>query len=89
MRREASWYFRNIKREYMKDKINKLITNRKNKNIRDMYNIYREINDFKRGYQPRSNLLKDENGDLPADSNNILNRWKNCFSQLLNVIYGQ
>jgi hypothetical protein len=27
--------------------------------------------------------MKDEN--LPEDSNNILNRWKNCFSQLLNV----
>jgi hypothetical protein len=29
--------------------------------------------------------VKDENGDLVADSHNILNRWKNCFSQLLNV----
>jgi hypothetical protein len=29
--------------------------------------------------------VKDENGDLLADSNNILNRWKNCLSQLLNV----
>jgi hypothetical protein len=37
------------------------------------------------GYQPRSNLVKDENGDLCEDSHNILNRWKNYFSQLLNV----
>jgi hypothetical protein len=29
--------------------------------------------------------VKDENGDLLVDSHNILNRWKNCFSQLLNV----
>jgi hypothetical protein len=29
--------------------------------------------------------VKDENGDLLADSNNILNRQKNYFSQLLNV----
>jgi hypothetical protein len=29
--------------------------------------------------------VKDENGDLLADSNNILNRWKNYFTQLLNV----
>jgi hypothetical protein len=35
--------------------------------------------------KPRSNLVKDENGDLLADSHNILNRWKNYFSQLLNV----
>jgi hypothetical protein len=29
--------------------------------------------------------VKDENGDLLADSHNILNRWKNYFSQFLNV----
>jgi hypothetical protein len=29
--------------------------------------------------------LKNENGDLLADSLNILNRWKSYFSQLLNV----
>jgi uncharacterized protein with ParB-like and HNH nuclease domain len=75
-------HFRNKKREYLKDTIDELATNSKNKNIRD---LYRGINDFKRGYQPRSNLVKDENGDLLADSHNILNRWKNYFSQLLNV----
>jgi hypothetical protein len=37
------------------------------------------------GYQPRNNLRKDENGDLLAHSHNILNMWKNYFSQLLNV----
>jgi hypothetical protein len=29
--------------------------------------------------------VKDENGDLFADSHNVWNRWKNYFSQLLNV----
>jgi hypothetical protein len=29
--------------------------------------------------------VKDENGELLMDSHNILNRWKNYFSQLLNV----
>jgi hypothetical protein len=29
--------------------------------------------------------VKDENGDLLADSHNILITWKNYFSQLLNV----
>jgi hypothetical protein len=55
--------------------------NSKNKNIRD---LHREINEFKRGYQPRNNLVKNGNGDLLADSH-IFNMWKNCFSQLLNV----
>jgi hypothetical protein len=30
--------------------------------------------------------VKDENGDLLADLHNILNRWKNYFSWLLNVL---
>jgi hypothetical protein len=29
--------------------------------------------------------VKDESADLLADSHNALNRWKNYFSQLLNV----
>jgi hypothetical protein len=66
----------------LKSKINELAMNSKNKNIRDKY---RGINEFKRSYQPRSNLFKDGNGDLFADSNNIVNRWKSYFSQLLNV----
>jgi C4-type Zn-finger protein len=52
------------KREYLKSKINELETNSKNKNIRE---LYRGINDFKKGYQPRTNILKDENGNLVAD----------------------
>jgi hypothetical protein len=47
--------------------------------------LYRGINEFKRGYQLRNNLVKDENGDLLADLHNILNRRKNYFSRLLNV----
>jgi hypothetical protein len=62
--------------EYLKDKINELGTNNKNKNIRD---LYKGINEFKRDYQPKNNLVKDENGDLLADSHNILNRLKNTF----------
>jgi hypothetical protein len=50
VRREASRHFRNKKREYLKDKINELESNSKNK-IRD---LYRGINEFKKGYQPRT-----------------------------------
>jgi hypothetical protein len=82
IRRETSRHFRNKKREYLKEKIDELATNSKNKNIRD---LDREINEFKKGYQPRSNVVKDGNGDLVADSHNILNRWKNNFSPLLNM----
>jgi hypothetical protein len=61
----CSRHFRNKKREYLKDRIDELPMNSKNKNIRD---LYRGINNFKRGHQPRSNLVKDENGDLLADN---------------------
>jgi hypothetical protein len=64
VRREANRYFRNKKREYLKDKINELAMNSKNKSIRVQY---MGVNEFKRGYQPRNNLVKDENGDLLAD----------------------
>jgi hypothetical protein len=73
---------RNKKREYLKDEINELARNSKKKNIRD---LYRGINEFKRGYQPRNYLVKYEIRDLLADSHNILNRSKNYFSQLLTV----
>jgi hypothetical protein len=33
----------------------------------------------------RTNLVKDERGDLLVDHHKILNRWKNYFCQLLNV----
>jgi len=78
VRREASryTYFRNIKKAYLKAKIEELETNSKIKNIRD---LYRGINNIKR--QPRTNIVKNEKGDLVADSHSILA----CFSQLLNV----
>jgi hypothetical protein len=63
-RSETSKTFRKKKRAYMKGKINKLVTNNKNKNIR---HLYRGINEFKKGYQPRINIIKDENGNLLAD----------------------
>jgi hypothetical protein len=47
--------------------------------------MFRLIYDFERGYQPRNGVVKDENCDLFADSHNTLNRWKNYFSQSLNV----
>ena len=47
--------------------------------------MYRGISDFKKGYQPRTDIVKDETGDLVTDSYSILARWRDCFSQLLNV----
>jgi hypothetical protein len=41
--------------------------------------LCRGINEFEKGYQSRTNIVKDENGDLLANFHNILNGWKNYF----------
>jgi hypothetical protein len=66
----------------LKAKIEELETNSKISNIRD---LYRGINNIKKGYQPRTRIVKNEKGDLVADSHNIMARWRNYFSQILNV----
>jgi hypothetical protein len=66
VRCETSRTFRDKKREYLYVQINELETNGRNKNIRE--------NEFRNGYKHRTNSVKDENGDLLADSYNILNR---------------
>jgi len=74
VRRDASRHFRNKEKAYLKAKIEELETNNKIKNIRD---LYRGINNFKKGCQPRTNIVKDEKGVLVADSHSILARWRN------------
>ena len=66
----------------MKAKIEELEANSKINNIRD---LHRGINDVKKGYQPKTGIVKDEKGDLVADSHGIIARWRNYFSQILNV----
>jgi hypothetical protein len=82
LRQETRRIFRNKKREYLKGKINELETNNKNKSIRD---LYRGINEFKKGYQPRINIIMDENGNLLVDPQSVLNKWKHFFNRVLNV----
>jgi len=81
-RREDSRHFRNKWKEYLKEKFDELETNSKIKNIRF---LYRGKNDFKKGYQPITNLVKDEKGDLVTGFHSILASWKNHFSQFFNA----
>jgi hypothetical protein len=68
VRREASRHFRNKKREYLKGKMSDIELNSKNNNIRD---LYRGITEFKKGYHPKANLVKDDMGYLLADAQQI------------------
>jgi len=39
--------------------------------------LYRDISDLKKGYQPITNIVKDEKDDLVTDFHSILVRWMN------------
>jgi len=71
VRREVSRHFRDKKKAYMRVEIEEIETNSKIQNIKD---LYRGINEFKKGYQPRCNIVKDEKGDFVADSHIIVAR---------------
>jgi hypothetical protein len=43
------------------------------------------INSYKKCCRSETNIVKDERGELFADCHSILDRWRNYFSQLLNV----
>ena len=53
----------------MKAKVNKQEENSKNKNIWEMDN---GINEFKKGYQPRAYVIKNDDGTITADTTSIL-----------------
>lgn len=57
VRHETSKPFKKKKGEYLKDIHNKVGTDGSNKNVRV---LFRGINEFRRGYQSRINLVKDE-----------------------------
>ena len=59
-----------------------LETNSKNKDNRE---LYRGINGFKKSYQSKTDIVKDQKGDLVADFHSFLARWRNYFLQLFNV----
>jgi hypothetical protein len=79
--RETSMTFRKKKREYLKGKVIELQTTNKDINITD---LYRDINEFKKGCQPRISTIKG-NDNLLVDSQIILNSRKHSFNQMLNV----
>jgi hypothetical protein len=83
IRHDASRHCGNKKKEYVEAKIDELETNSKINNIR---NLYRAISEFKKGYQPRINIVKVEKVDSITDCHSTVARWKKHFSQLLNVL---
>jgi len=44
-----------------------------------------EEGNFYKGYQPITNIIQVEKGDMVADSHSIVTRGRNLFSQLFNA----
>ena len=63
VRQDANSHFRNKKKKYLKanSKIN-------------VSDLFWAIDDFKKSYQPRTKIVKDEKGDLVTDSHSTLAR---------------
>jgi hypothetical protein len=69
-------------KEYLKAQIDKLETYSR---IKKKYGFNGGITDFKNGYQPRTNTVKNDKGDLVAVFHSILARWRDNFTLLLNA----
>jgi hypothetical protein len=76
VRRDTCRNSKKKKRDYMKTRVNS-----KNKNIRE---TYKGINEFKKGYQPRAYVIKKHGDTIVADTTDMLSRWEQFFSNLLN-----
>ena len=82
VRCEANRHFRNKKKENLRAKFEEIGTNSKIKNIRK---LCRDVSDFKKGYWPGTNTVRDKKGGLVADSHSISAKWRSHFSQLFIV----
>jgi len=55
---------------------------RNNSRIKNIRDLYRGIINLKKGYQPRTDIAKDEKGDFVSDSHSISSRWTKYFSRI-------
>jgi hypothetical protein len=76
---------RQKKAAYLKGKINEIETNSQRNNVRAMYI---GINSHRKGFQARLNVVRNEEGNLVADAQGVLKKWKDHFSKILNVHKG-
>ena len=63
----------------------KIIELENNNMINNIKYLYRDNSDLKKVYQPRTNVVKDEKGDIVANCHSIRTRWRKHFAQLQSV----
>ena len=53
--------------------------------LQNIWKMYKDINKFKKSYQPCAYIIKKDDGAIIVDTAIILSRWEWCYSNLLNV----
>ena len=65
----------------MNRKITEIESNRRNRRAREQY---RGINEVRKGFRPRTNMIRDKNGVVLVNESEIKERWREYFHDLLN-----
>ena len=47
--------------------------------------MYQTINQFKKGYQHKFNMIRNKKGELAMNTKERAEIWKECFDKLLNT----
>lgn len=81
IRQAAQVMFKNKKCQFLKRKIEEIDENCHRNNVRGMY---MGINNFRKRFQARTEVIKDDNENFITDPTRVINTWKN-FDRLLNV----
>ena len=80
-RREANYICRRKKRTAWNEQLEDMEKNFKENNDRQ---AYKEVKFIKKGYAPRTSMIKDKKGEIVSTHAEVLERWKEHFQQLLN-----
>ena len=54
------------------------------RNVNDTRKFYKELNNQRRGFNPRINICRGLDGTLLTNKEDVLNRWREHFDALLN-----
>lgn len=80
-RRKTKKLCREKKRAATENKIKAIEGKYKNKEIR---NFYRDVKEMRKGYQARTVHYKNKEGNLISNEEEVVERWKEYFDELLN-----
>lgn len=80
-RREATKLYRQKKRRFDKEEVQNLEILRDKNQARK---FYQSVSKQKKGFSPTTSFCNDKDGNLITDKEKVLQRWSECFIELLN-----